>query len=419
MSTPELKILMLSLEYSSGIGGGVGTHVQELSTGLELAGDRITVLSGTVGQPRRFTQGKRIVHLVPPNPNQKSGRSIVQSILDYNHTLATYAQEMILDSEDTPDVIHCHNWITYNAAIEIARAAKKPVISTIHYLSYPIEPWWGQVPDPEIVTQEEALFRNGHTFIAVSQSIRSLMRDCYSVSEQGVRVIYNAVDPELFQPSSISIEYRDRLRSAICPANEKIVLFTGRFHPMKGIPALLKSAVLVLQKEPKVRYLMAGDPDSKAFALEFRKLVDQNPILKQKLTVLGKLSRPSVAGLYSVANVALLPSVYDPCPFAAIEAMAAGVPLVASDGGGLAELVENGITGLTVPVRGNGTGLRSVEPEELAEATLRLLRDPKLAQKMGRAAREKAAATYNPEIMVRATREVYGNVINAERRKCA
>jgi glycosyltransferase involved in cell wall biosynthesis len=409
---PPIKTLMLSLEYSSGVGGGVGTHVQELSKGLAMAGDSVILLSGTVGQPGHFVEGRRSVHLVAPDQHQQSGRSIVQGILDYNRTFASYARERILSSESSPDLIHCHNWITFPAAVEIARAAGIPVICTIHYLSHPIEPWWGQMPDPEIFSQERDHFRSGHDFIAVSQSIRSLMRDYYSVPERRVRVIYNAVDPELFLESSISKESLERLRTIVAPAKEKIVLFTGRFHPMKGIPALLQSAALVLQEEPDVRYLLAGQPDSKAFALEFRDLLQQNPILKQKITFLGTLSRRRVALLYSVADVALLPSVYDPCPYAAIEAMAAGVPLVASDGGGLAELVDHGVTGFTVPVRVHETGLRSVDAAELAQATLALLRDENLVRKMGKAARQKAAEAYSLEIMVRLTREAYQDTLD-------
>lgn len=402
----QVKPLILSLEYSSGVGGGIGTHVQELSKGLAMAGDSVTLLSGTVGQPEHFVEGRRSVHLVAPDQHQQSGRSIVQGILDYNRTLASYARDKILSSGSSPNLVHCHNWITYPAAAEIARVAGIPVICTIHYLSHPIEPWWGQMPDPEILAQEDYLFRSGHEFIAVSQSIRSLMRDYYSVPERRVRVVYNGVDPGLFH-LSMAKESLERLRFTVAPANEKIVLFTGRFHPMKGIPALLKSAALVLQKEPGVRYLMAGQPDSKAFALEFRELLQENPVLKQKITFLGTLSRRRVALLYSVADVALLPSVYDPCPYAAVEAMAAGVPLVASDGGGLAELVDDGVTGINVPVRIHETGLRSVDAQELAEATLLLLRDQDRARRMGKAARQKATEAYSLETMVRSTREAY------------
>ena len=87
--------------------------------------------------------------------------------------------------------------------------------------------------------------------------------------------------------------------------------------------------------------------------------------------------------------------------------MVAGVPLVVSDGGGLAEHVEHGINGLKVPVLAHESGLRSADPEDLADATLMLLRDRDLARKLARAAQQKAAEAYSSEVMVRATKEAY------------
>jgi glycosyltransferase involved in cell wall biosynthesis len=407
MSKTNLKVLILSMEYSPGVSGGVGTHVQELAAGLTFAGDRVTLLAGTVGSAERFVEGKKTVHLVPPENPQQAGRSLVQGILDYNRTLAAYARKVIFQEEAEFDLVHCHNWITYPAAAEIAGHLGIPIVCTVHYLSHPVERRWGQTPDPEIVEQEKILFRNAKTFIAVSESIRTLMCETYAIPKRSVRVIYNSIDIGAFLRAAIPKRHLDLLRKLVSPRDEKIVLYTGRFHPMKGIPALLKSALLVLEKEPNVRYVMAGEPDSKAFALELRDLLNQHPILRKKLTMLGKLSRRHVAVLYAIANVALLPSVYDPCPYAAIEAMAAGVPLVASNGGGLAELVEHGVTGLKAPVKFNEAGVGSVDPEDFAQATLLLLREEDLARQFGNAARQKAAVAHSPEVMVGATKETY------------
>lgn len=405
---PNLRILILSLEYSPEISGGVGTHAQELSTGLADAGDSVSVLSCTVGKPECRVEGNKRVYLLPPETDTK-GRSIAQGILNFNRTLAEYARRIIIPEAGVPDIIQCYNWITYPVAEILSHAFEAPVVSTIQYVSEPVERWWGQTPDPEIVAQEKNLFRNAERFIAVSRSIRAMMRDTYAVPESRVDVIYNAMDPRFFTQLSVSQEYLERLRQSVAPGNEKIVLYAGRFHPMKGVSALLESAVRVLKSEPNVRYLMAGEPDSQAFAREFQDLLRQNPILQSKITILGKLSRKKLAVLYSVANAALVPSVYDPCPYAAIEAMAAGVPLIVSDGGGLDELVQHGVNGLKVPVRTNENraGLCSVDPGELADATLLLLRDEPLATALGAAAREKAREAYSREVMVRATRDVY------------
>lgn len=408
----NLKILILSLEYSPEISGGVGTHAQELSTGLADAGDSVSVLSCTVGKPERRVEGNKRVYLLPPETDTQ-GRSIAQGILNFNRTLAEYARRVIIPEAGVPNIIQCYNWITYPAAETLSREFDAPVVSTIQYVSEPVERWWGQTPDPEIVAQEKNLFRDAERFIAVSRSIRAMMRDSYAVPESRAEVIHNAMDVRFFTQLSVSQEYLERLRQSVAPANEKIVLYAGRFHPMKGVSALLESAVRVLKSEPNVRYLMAGEPDSQAFAREFQDLLRQNPVLQRKITILGKLSRKKLAVLYSIANAALVPSVYDPCPYAAIEAMAAGVPLIVSDGGGLDELVQHGVNGLKVSVRDdeNRAGLRSVDPGELADATLLLLRDEPLATALGTAARQKAKEAYSREVMVRATRDVYHSML--------
>ncbi len=381
----RLNVLMLSLEYSPEISGGVGTHAQELSSGLAQAGDSITVLACTMGPAERIIEGGKTIHLLPPNSKGEGGKSMTQGILDYNWTLSSYAKENIIPNNGIPDIIQCYNWITYPAASELSRAFDVPVVSSIQYISQPVERWWGHEPDPEVVAQERRLFRELDIFMAVSESIKTMMGDIYQVPPEKVHVIYNGTDPSAFlQPAPQ--EYLTRLRRTVSPAGEKIVFYAGRFHPMKGISALLQSAARVIQTEKNVRYIMAGEPDSQAYAREFHKVLTENPELKEKITVLGKVSRRRLAALYSIADVALVPSVYEPCGYAAIEAMIAGGPLIVSNGGGLDELVEQGRNGLKLPVETNEQGLYGVNPLKLSEATLLLLRQKDFAKKLGEAA---------------------------------
>jgi glycosyltransferase involved in cell wall biosynthesis len=413
---PSMKLLLLSMEYSPGLSGGVGTHVQELSTGLAATGDSVTVLSGTVGKHERTREGNKFVHLVPPGNDRPRSASIAQGILGYNRTLVEYAKEALL-TRDRPDLIHCHNWITFPAAREIASITGAPLLTTVHYLSDPIEQWWGQTSDPEIVAQEREMLSHGMRFIAVSAAIRALMNDVYEVPKNQINVIYNGIDPALFQMGAREKSYGERLKKIVAPANESIVLYTGRLHPMKGVTALLKSAAIVLDEHPATRYVLAGDPDSQAFALEFRAQLEGDSRLKNGVTVLGKINRRQVAALYSVADLAILPSVFDPCPYAAIEAMFAGIPLIASNGGGLAELLLDQVSGISIPVRHQHGNIRSVDPAELAHATLRVLRDKDFAQKIGQNARDHAYRAYTSATMVKATRQLYAEIVNSPNRQ--
>src|SRR5262249_32857074 len=104
-------------------------------------------------------------------------------------------------------------------------------------------------------------------------------------------------------------------------------------------------------------------------------------------------------------------SVYEPFGYAAVEAMAAGVPVIASRAGGLAEIIQDGVNGLLVPVHVSDDGLHRVDVGELAAAQIRLLRDPALAQRISRAGRQNVANTFNVEAMTAATIRVYKQTI--------
>jgi glycosyltransferase involved in cell wall biosynthesis len=237
--------------------------------------------------------------------------------------------------------------------------------------------------------------------------MRSIVQHTYGIPDCKITVVYNGMDVKAFSNANISAQQLSRLREAVAPSGEKIVLFAGRLNPQKGVSAIFESIPRVLECYPGVKYLFAGEPDSQDFAAKLREMLDKNPIVKSKTLLLGKLSRPRLAALYKIAAVALVPSVYEPFGYAAIEAMAARVPLVATAAGGLAEIVENERTGLSVAVYVEENGSRTVDVAGLASATNRLLDDREFAHQMALAAEERAHEVFGLENMIRATRAVY------------
>src|SRR5262249_12379047 len=129
----SLNVLILSMEYSPEISGGVGTHVQELSAGLGRNGDRVAVLACTVGKAEKFIDGNRVVHLMPPTQQSAATAtsSMTQGILAFNKNLVSYARKTILPEWGVPDLIQCYNWLTFPAASELAGGLHVPVVSTI------------------------------------------------------------------------------------------------------------------------------------------------------------------------------------------------------------------------------------------------------------------------------------------------
>lgn len=410
MKNRPLKILILSMEYSPEISGGVGTHVQELSAGLSRNGDRVAVLACTMGRAETLVEDNRVVYLFPPTPQGGGAApagSMTQGILAFNKDLVSYARKTVLAEWEIPDVIQCYNWLTFPAAHELGRSFQVPVISTIQFVSEPCERWWGQMPDQEIIEQETIAFQKADRLITVSNSMRSIVQRTHGIPDDKIHVVYNAMDVEAFSKSSISPQQLNKLKTAIAPGCEKIVFFAGRLNPQKGVSAIFASIPQVLARYPNVKYVFAGEPDSQNFARELRLLFDSNPVLKIKTMLLGKLPRPKLAALYKVADVALVPSVYEPFGYAAIEAMAAGVPLVATAAGGLAEIVDHEKTGLSVPVHIDARGTRVVDVAGLAAATERMLRDEEFARQMAVAADQRVRKVFGLETMVQATRAIY------------
>src|SRR5207248_1234207 len=196
-----------------------------------------------------------------------------QGILAFNKTLVSYARKTVLPQWETPDVIQCYNWLTFPAAYELGRSLHVPVVSTIQFVSEPCERWWGQTPDPEIVQQEEIAFRKADRLITVSNSMRSIVQFTHGVSDSKIHVIYNAMDVEAFATINVPPEHLSKLRTAIAPAGEKIVLFAGRLNLQKGVSAIFASMHQVLAYCQNVKYVFAGEPDSQQFARTVREIM--------------------------------------------------------------------------------------------------------------------------------------------------
>jgi alpha-maltose-1-phosphate synthase len=413
-----LRVLLLTLEYTPKISGGVGTHVQELAVGLAHAGCQVTVLAYTAGAGTILREPNIDIHFVSPNATLRPDgrhRSMVQDLLSFNDDLFAYGRRLLADQEQQPHIIHYHNWYTFSAARQLSKVFHLPTIGTIHFLADPIERWFGQTPDVEIVEQEQRLYREADRFIAVCHALAALLSTTHDVAADRITVIHNGMDLRQFMPSTWKPEAVDKLRRTLATPDEKIVLFAGRLNPQKGISALISSAIRVVAEESRVRYILVGEPDSRTSPQSL--LLQQHRGVQDRIKLLGKVPRKQLAMLYQIADIAVVPSVYDVCPYAAIEAMAAGVPVVATAAGGLAELIEHERTGLLVPWDDGQSGLRAVNVDELVAAQLRLVRDASFATQLGLAGQQRAIQSFTTERMVQSTREVYQQTIAMEHKK--
>ncbi|MFL6215820.1 MAG: glycosyltransferase family 4 protein [Blastocatellia bacterium] len=407
----DVSVLIISPEYPPFLLGGLGTHVYELTRGLVRRGVKVFLFAHNPGRNEIVSEGSLTVcYFSMPGFNPLQG--LAEREMDFNdlralnRLLIEKAKALFAQQIRPVDLIHSHDWFGFNAGRELRRAFSAPLINTMHILHNPFVKWWGKPIPSAIVKVESAVCTESDLVITVSQAMKQSIIHSYGSDPKSVRVIHNGFEPEPLD-QQLAMESRTSLRSRVAPAGEKIVLYAGRLVPMKGVEQLLLSASRVTKEFANVVYLLCGRHTEDAYAWKLVKLVESDANLRNKVKLLGWQSREQLRAFYSIADIAVVPSRFEPFGYAALEAMAANVPVVATDVGGLSEILAGNTGGLLVPLVTRPDGQRHADIEKLAEAQLTLLRNPALADEMARAGRQRADTQFPVDKMVDSTLEAY------------
>lgn len=412
----RITVLHLSPEYPPQSLGGLGTHVAGLVKGLGVLGCQTMVMapSGDFEQTKVQRHENLETHLLSiktlhTNFRQLNDRASDKGIVALNELLVQYGRQLLRTGK-IPDLIHCHDWLTFPAAHALCQEFQLPLIATLHLLIDPISSWLGRRPSEAALQYERQLCSVAKGIITVSHSMSQIIEETYAVPRQRIQVVYNGIDAGIFQ-RAMKPELLPKLRQTIAPNGEQIILFAGRLDAQKGISALFAAAERVLAEYPRVCYVLAGATATQEHETMLHELAQQYPLAQQHIKRLGYVPRSQLAQLYQIADLALVPSIYEPFGYAAVEAMAAGVPVIASRVGGLAEIIEHGQTGWLVPVATPPSEPHQVDIDALATAQLHLLRDRALAQRLAQAARSRVTQHFTLSTMAEATLEVYRKVL--------
>uniref|UniRef100_UPI0006E2E6C2 glycogen synthase n=1 Tax=Peterkaempfera griseoplana TaxID=66896 RepID=UPI0006E2E6C2 len=300
------------------------------------------------------------------------------------------------------DLVHSHTWYA-NLAGHLAKLLHGvPHVMTAHSLE-PLRPWKAeQLGGGYAVSSwaERTAIEAADAVVAVSHGMRQDILSCYpAVDPARVHVIHNGIDTDLYRPDpgTAVLEHH-----GIDPGRPMVV-FVGRITRQKGVPHLLRAA---LDFDPGIQLVLcAGAPDTEEIGQEFRHLV--GTLRRQREGVFWipeMLPRGDVVQLLTHATLFACPSVYEPLGIVNLEAMACGTPVVASNVGGIPEVVAEGSTGLLVPYREDDPAAFEAG---LATAVNTLVADPGTAEEMGRAGRRRAVAEFGWAAVARRTVGLY------------
>ncbi|SCL19731.1 (1-_4)-alpha-D-glucan synthase (UDP-glucose) [Micromonospora pallida] len=373
------RVLMLSWEYPPVLVGGLGRHVHALSVALAAAGHEVTVVTRHIeGAPlEEYADGVRILR-APEDPVTfpLATPALLAWTMAFNHTLTRTALRAAESGEY--DVVHAHDWLVAHAAVTISEHLDLPLVTTIHATEAGRHQGW--LPDEmnrTIHGVEHWVSNSSTRVIACSGYMRDQVATLFDVPAARVDVVPNGVDDRAWQarPREVAVA---RARFA---ADGPLVGYAGRLVYEKGVQHLVEAVPQLRRRHPGLRVVIAGDGP---YRHELQARV-HGLGLAETIRFTGFLDESRLPALLGATDATVVPSLYEPFGMIALEAAAAGAPLAVAATGGLAEIVEPGVTGVTFP---------HSDPDALAGAVDQIVSDEVFARRVARHARTMVSERY-------------------------
>jgi len=362
-----MPVLLISWEYPPVIEGGLGRHVRKLSEHLVADGVEVHVLTRGGGRlPAEDERHGVIVHRVREPQFPKDVNAFVRWVGSMNADMRELAFELADQHEF--DLVHSHDWLVAGAAEAVARRIGCPWLVTVHATEFGRHQGWVQNhPQSHIHAAERAMVRRADRVITCSRYMRGHVARVFGVQPPRITVIPNGVDPRDLEPVDPDLV---ALRARYADPDQLLVLLVGRLVYEKGFHLALDALAPVIRRHGKVRFVVAGTGTAEAeLKRQARKLG-----LSKHGSFLGWVGDDRLHSLYRVADLCIVPSIYEPFGLVALEAMASGCLCIVADTGGLREVVpDDGTVGLRFPSRDSealGEVLEQVLTDDAARAQL-------------------------------------------------
>ncbi|HEX9012676.1 MAG TPA: glycosyltransferase, partial [Anaerolineaceae bacterium] len=363
--------------------GGMNVYVRDLTRELGREGVHVDVFTRSQDEHvphvlHDLGYGNRVVH-VPAGPEHPLPKP---ELAGYLPEFVSGIQRFAAEKDIHYDLIHSHYWMSGLAGEELKKEWGVPMIQMFHTL--------GQMKNrvartPEEVEGnyriegEERALRAADKVVASTPAELAQLEFLYKADRRKIVIIPPGVDTSRFYPIP-----PDEARAVVgVPPSERMILYVGRIEPLKGVDTLIRAIAAmrrsgVLEQYPHYLTIIGGDPDVSAESMtaEMARLQSlcRDLGIGDLVLFIGKQSQDTLPYYYSAAEVVVVPSHYESFGMVALEAMACGTPVVASQVGGLAFLIKDGETGFHVP---------DGDPEALCQSLTRLVLDCNLRRRMG------------------------------------
>ena len=352
--------------------GGMNVYVRDFSRELGKQAIQVDVFTRSQDDCQPMIKhdlgfGGRVIH-IPAGPERPMP---VADIVDYLNDFTAGVLKFAADEGAYYDVIHSHYWLSGLVAEQLRDAwPGTPIVQMFHTLGHMknrVATSNAERAPQSRIDGEQHVIATVDRLVAATPAEVSQLIELYDADSAKITVIPPGVDLERFQPMCPD-EAKERI--GMPPARPNI-LFAGRIEPLKGIDTLLRAIALIREERPDIIQnasvtIIGGDPHADTLDAEMARLQEMRRALglRDLVAFAGAKNQDVLPTYYAAADMVIVPSHYESFGMVALEAMAMGVPVIASEVGGLAHLVTHGQTGYHVTSR---------DPEELAARIVDLL----------------------------------------------
>jgi len=393
------RFLMISPEYNLQRVGGLGTHVQGLAPRLS---ERVLL---DLMVPRYHGLGDLCEPLGAYGAVYRgdatrpaTGNDFDLQVWRMNDQLNAMITRHI-NSGRRYSLMHAHDWLSGYVANDLHQRYHIPMVVTIHATEMGRRRGriHGHPLSERIHLAEQYLAQEAEAIIACSEFMRQEIIHALNVAPEKIHVIPNGVEYKHLIELRKKYAAFPHVRRRWAQPDQQLIFFVGRLEWEKGPDLLVQAMLRVLADFPNARLVLAGKGSYTGQLIE----MIQDAGLEEAIQLAGFVSDDTRNELYAVADIAVFPSRYEPFGIVALEAMAAGAPVVVSNVGGLSEVVDHGVTDLRA----------DTTPDAIADAILDILHHPLLAAERARRAQNVVRTQYSWETIADSVLEVYRDLL--------
>lgn len=418
VNNPVKRIAMLSVHTCplAMLGGkktgGMNVYVRDFSRELGRQGIQVDVFTRSQDDCQPMVKhdlgfGGRVIH-IPAGPEQPMPVAQIANYLDeFTQGVLAFAE-----SEGAEyDIIHSHYWLSGLVAEKLREHwGGTPIVHMFHTLGHmknKIATSESQMSPQSRIDGEYRVIQTVDRLIAATPAEEEQLITLYNADPEKIRILPPGVDLDRFK----EIDKAVAKRTVGIPCGNNNIVFAGRIEPLKGIDTMLRAMAIIQERYPEslkssCMAIIGGDPWAEDLDDEMARLqqLREDLDIHDLVTFLGAKDQELLPNYYAAAEMVIMPSHYESFGMVALEAMAMGTPVIASEVGGLAHLVKHGETGFHVPSR---------DPEALARRIYELLTNDSCRRGLGENAKQ-YARTYAWANIVEQMSAVYNELLPSE-----